>query len=746
MSLTIQAQEKSADDLIVEGIYQEEVVGNLEKAAELFNQVLKDFPKDRADCAQAMYHLGLVAEKKAGSQESKKAERIYGELLEKYPEVGDYAELARIRLDKIMNKNTFIDPRDGHKYKWVKIGEQVWMAENLAFMPWVNPAKKQEFGIWVYDYDGPDVAQAISTENYQKYGCLYDWPTAMALEPKYLEESWDGDPENHQGLCPPGWRMPSDKDWTQLGEVVAGSPDNIEAYEYDSEFQGALKIKATGGWLSGGNGNNELGFSLKPAGIVSQMLDKRGNFQEIGATGYFWTSSQLSQEKAQLYFNRNFNYQYFPAYTYFTGNIFKTKPDNRLWRLNMESSFGMSIRCIKSEKPSKNTFAEFKHNRDAVTSSAISYALEDFEEINLDLYHFIPISAGKRVARGMPNTNSSNLIFWNANDSVHTSINVINKTVNWQVKTNLVYGSTDGTSGYVIKNNNLIFNTGSQVLFLNIDSGKTTKSFNAPKGQLIDCGLQDKLLIKSNNRASTEKLICISEDSGEIIWEYLLEPNTFMSPPIGFENTIVANLKFQDYRNRSRLMVGHKKVIALDANNGNEVWAFTKRGEADYKSPMLWNKQLIFANIGESYTYSLNMDTGEKNWRYFTNHGVGSMFIPYNHSLLLAHSNVFSEQSIPFITAIDENGNEQWKKLLPGKMSMQGNMFIDRGLLFIPVRFRDDNWKYRSTIIVTDLSNPKKNWVINFDETIYPEISFIAGKIIIRSQKGISIYEYPDLD
>ncbi|MBT3241823.1 MAG: hypothetical protein HN352_01660 [Bacteroidetes bacterium] len=56
ISVSINAQEKSAD-LIVEGIYQEEVLGDLDKAAELFNQVLKDFSKDRKECAQALYHL-----------------------------------------------------------------------------------------------------------------------------------------------------------------------------------------------------------------------------------------------------------------------------------------------------------------------------------------------------------------------------------------------------------------------------------------------------------------------------------------------------------------------------------------------------------------------------------------------------------------------------------------------------------------------------------------------------------------
>jgi hypothetical protein len=64
---------------------------------------------------------------------------------------------------------TLTDKRDNHRYNWVKIGEQIWMAENLAFVPYACPLDSQ-CGIWVYGCNG----SGSFYENYTAYGCLYD--------------------------------------------------------------------------------------------------------------------------------------------------------------------------------------------------------------------------------------------------------------------------------------------------------------------------------------------------------------------------------------------------------------------------------------------------------------------------------------------------------------------------------------------------------------------------------------------
>ena len=145
--------------------------------------------------------------------------------------------------------NTFFDVRDGNEYKTVEIGNQIWIAENLRYMPYVSPLKEQG-GIWVYDYHSNNIEEAKQTTNYQKYGCLYDWETACKV-------------------IPFGWHLPTVEDWKQL-EIFLGMTEK-EAGErvwrgQDQNVGG--KLKSITGWENPNTGaTNDSGFSALPGGL-----------------------------------------------------------------------------------------------------------------------------------------------------------------------------------------------------------------------------------------------------------------------------------------------------------------------------------------------------------------------------------------------------------------------------------------------------------------------------------------------
>jgi len=139
----------------------------------------------------------------------------------------------------------FMDSRDGKTYLTTIIGNQVWMAENLAFKP-------DSGNYWAYDN---------TSSNVDLYGYLYDWQTAL-------------------NVCPMGWHLPNDAEWKLLRNYVGIYP--------------ATELKAISGWSRGGNGTDNYGFAALPGG--SRDLD--GNFRFINDTGNWWSSTETSANSA----------------------------------------------------------------------------------------------------------------------------------------------------------------------------------------------------------------------------------------------------------------------------------------------------------------------------------------------------------------------------------------------------------------------------------------------------------------
>ena len=91
---------------------------------------------------------------------------------------------------------------DGYAYSTVQIGEQCWFSENCRYLPRVSQSTKwsSDYRVYyVYNYEGTNVKAAKSTDEYQKYGVLYNWHAVMT-----------------EGICPSGWHIPSNIEFTEL--------------------------------------------------------------------------------------------------------------------------------------------------------------------------------------------------------------------------------------------------------------------------------------------------------------------------------------------------------------------------------------------------------------------------------------------------------------------------------------------------------------------------------------------------
>ena len=209
---------------------------------------------------------------------------------------------------------TFTDARDGNQYNWVKIGDQIWMAENLAYLPSVNmvaDGSEDAAGsyYYVYGYNGTNVADAKATANYTTYGVLYNWTAAMDGE-----ASSTTNPSGIQGVCPTGWHLPSDAEWTELTDYLGGT----------SVAGGKLKETGTTHWTSPNTGaTNETGFTALPGGY---RIDN-GTFYGFGSIGLWWSATEYVATDA---WDRHMSYDRSNVYSYYD---FK--------------ELGFSVRCVR---------------------------------------------------------------------------------------------------------------------------------------------------------------------------------------------------------------------------------------------------------------------------------------------------------------------------------------------------------------------------------------------------------------
>jgi len=175
--------------------------------------------------------------------------------------------------EKSSDKGSFTDNRDGKTYKLVKIGNQVWMSENLNYN-----AK----GSKCYDNN---------ESNCQKYGRLYDWKTA-------------------ESACPQGWHLSSWAEWDALAAAIMGE-----------ELAKGKHLKAKSGWSDNGNGLDSYGFSALPGGEGNPD----GSFDMISLSGFWWSIARENDFCEVRYRSINHDNDYLGSDMYIGGRLFSVR-------------------------------------------------------------------------------------------------------------------------------------------------------------------------------------------------------------------------------------------------------------------------------------------------------------------------------------------------------------------------------------------------------------------------------------
>jgi uncharacterized protein (TIGR02145 family) len=195
-----------------------------------------------------------------------------------------------------------VEDIDGNIYESVRIGSQIWMANNLKTTK-CNDGSEIPFIILNSNWDnanGPGYCWYNNNENTfgQKYGALYNW---------YVIQSCD--------VCPDGWRVPTEADWMELEEYLGGA----------DVAGGKMKQVGEDNWNSPNLGaTDEFGFTALPTGYREPNL---GQFREEGEAGGWWSGETKDQENAYLRYLRFDTAALISSYGHY--------------------QYGNSIRCIK---------------------------------------------------------------------------------------------------------------------------------------------------------------------------------------------------------------------------------------------------------------------------------------------------------------------------------------------------------------------------------------------------------------
>jgi len=204
---------------------------------------------------------------------------------EECPQGKDCVYAPTEQLNPEIEYGQILDRRDYHIYNTVRIGSQVWMAQNLS-----------------YDYerdDGVCVCFENSLSKCRNYGCLYLWAQANGLDDHYNKDdviNVDDPSKNvisfpNRGICPKGFHVPDSTEWKTLAKYI---DETNKAQSIDEGI--ATSMKTTTDWADVDGvsmvGTNRYGFSALPLGGYTA-----GNFYQEFTTADFTSASETTFQK-----------------------------------------------------------------------------------------------------------------------------------------------------------------------------------------------------------------------------------------------------------------------------------------------------------------------------------------------------------------------------------------------------------------------------------------------------------------
>ena len=197
--------------------------------------------------------------------------------------------------------------QEGNVYRTVEIGTQTWMAENLKTTKYRNGTSISNITDntqWANNTTGAYCSYNNDTSNDCPYGKFYNWYAV----------------NNTNQLCPTGWHVPTDAEWTTLTSFLGGQ--SVSGGQ--SVAGGKMKSTGTQYWTSPNTGaSNSSGWSGLPGG----RRGGSGSFF-IDLEGYWWSSTEFNATSAWMRY-----------LTYDMDRVYKSDPFNKL--------VGLSVRCIK---------------------------------------------------------------------------------------------------------------------------------------------------------------------------------------------------------------------------------------------------------------------------------------------------------------------------------------------------------------------------------------------------------------